>query len=424
MTRPAGADTEARPPTPALRFLAAGGRVARRRPVVVAGGLLARAGLIRAFSLWPDATAPVVGMSPRDGAAARWMPDGFPRGRGAARLLGPGTWHALRARGLLVCPDGPPPPVTAAEQALGRRLRTPGLAIFSPGATIAKTTCFVVERGRREPTVVVKAMTQPRHRARLTGEADLVESLRARLAGEPGLAATLPAAPVGVVRVGSDTFLVERFDPVMEAAGRDRRAEATAWLGAFQRRTEVRRRPWSEQDVRAALATLAETVRPEEGLESLAAAVASRLEALRGASVPCCAVHGDFWRGNLALRDGTLRVFDWEWGALEGDPFLDPWMYEIGPLRGLDAESGDVLDAEMRQAVRNVETALGALDVDPAFAAPMGAVVVAEIVGRVRRATGRSSAWEATARPFLRALARILTDDRHDTSRAAAAASA
>jgi hypothetical protein len=74
--------------------------------------------------------------------------------------------------------------------------------------------------------------------------------------------------------------------------------------------------------------------------------------------------------------------------------------------------------------VRNVETALGALDVDPAFAAPMGAVVVAEIVGRVRRATGRSSAWEATARPFLRALARILTDDRHDTPRAAAAASA
>ena len=72
-----------------FRFLAAGGRVARRRPVVVAGGLLARAGLIRAFSLWPDATAPVVGMSPRDGAAARWMPDGFPRGRGAARSSGP-----------------------------------------------------------------------------------------------------------------------------------------------------------------------------------------------------------------------------------------------------------------------------------------------------------------------------------------------
>ena len=134
----------------------------------------------------------------------------------------------------------------------------------------------------------------------------------------------------------------------MEAAGRDRRAEATAWLETFQRRNEVRRRPWSEQDVRAALATLAETARPEEGLESLAPAVASRLEALRGASVPRCAVHGDFWRGNLALRDGTLRVFDWEWGALEGDPFLDPWMYEIGPLRALGAESGDVLDAEMR----------------------------------------------------------------------------
>ena len=282
----------------------------------------------------------------------------------------------------------------------------------------------MVERGRREPTVVVKAMTQPRQRARLTGEADLVEALRARFAGEPGLAATLPAAPVGVVGVGPDTFLVERFDPVMGAAGQDRRAEATAWLGAFQRRTEARRRTWGEQDVQAALATLAETARPEEGLGGLVAAVASGLGALRGAGVPRCAVHGDFWRGNIALRDGALRVFDWEWGALEGDPFLDPWMYEIGPLRALAAESGDGLVAEMRRAVGNVETSLAAVGVDPAFAAPMGAVVVAEIAGRVRRATGLPSAWEATARPFLRALARILAEDRHDTRRAAASASA
>ena len=78
----------------------------------------------------------------------------------------------------------------------------------------------------------------------------------------------------------------------------------------------------------------------------------------------------------------------------------------------------------MRRAVRNVETALGALDVDPAFAAPMGAVVVAEIVGRVRRATGLSSAWEATARPFLRALAGSWPRTVTTPPRAAAAASA
>ena len=106
-----------RPSTPALRFLAARGRVSRSRPLVVAGGLLARARLIHGFALWPDVASPVVLMNPADSAAARWMPGGFPEVRGTARLLGPGTWHALRARGLLVTARGAPPPVTAAERA-------------------------------------------------------------------------------------------------------------------------------------------------------------------------------------------------------------------------------------------------------------------------------------------------------------------
>jgi hypothetical protein len=400
-----------RPPTPALRFLAARGRLSRSRPLVVAGGLLARARLIHGFALWPDLASPVVVMNPADSAAARWMPGGFPEVRGTARLLGPGTWHALRARGLLVTARGVPPPVTAAERALGRRLRSPTLAVFSPGATVAKTTCFVTERGECEPVAVVKAMTHPRQWSRIRSETELIEAIRARVAADRDLAGSLPAAPVGVVRVGADTFLVEGFDPVMPNAGRDRRAEALAWLGAFQRQTIVRRRTWSEADVAAALQTLSTVGSAHDARGAIRAAVGSRLRALIGTSVPRCAVHGDFWRGNIALHDGRLRVFDWEWGALEGDPFLDPWMYEIGPLRAAAIESADGMRRAMGRAVENVKTALRALDVDPGFAAPMGAVVVAEITSRVRRAIGLPSAWEATAQPFLSTLAGLLDED-------------
>lgn len=412
-----------RPSTPALRFLAARGRVSRSRPLVVAGGLLARARLIHGFALWPDVASPVVLMNPADSAAARWMPGGFPEVRGTARLLGPGTWHALRARGLLVTARGAPPPVTAAERALGRRLRSPTLAVFSPGATVAKTTCFVTERGSGEPVAVVKAMTHPRQWSRIRSETELIEAIRGRVAADPGLAGSLPAAPVGVERVGADTFLVEAFDPVMPSAGRDLRAEALAWLGAFQRHTIVRRRVWSEADVVAALDTLSEVGSTLDECGAIRAAVGSRLRALIGTSVPRCAVHGDFWRGNIAMQDGRLRVFDWEWGALEGDPFLDPWMYEIGPLRAPATESADGLRTAMRRAVENVKSALRALDVDPAFAAPMGAVVVSEIASRVRRAIGVPSPWEATAQPFLSTLAVLLHEDGFTATDRAAPAS-
>jgi hypothetical protein len=403
----AGAESQL---SPALRFLARAGRVTSCRPAVVAGGLLSRAGLLAAVSLWPDGSAPVVAMNPIDTAAARWMPRAFPDHRRLVSLVDNGTWQALRARTLLVGATEAPSTIVAAERALGRQLHEPGVALFSPGAAVAKVTCFVLETGAAAPTVVVKTMTDPRNRARLRDEMALVEGLRARLSDAPGIAAALPAPPLACVSVGGDEFFVEQFDELAtEVGGADRRSQAMAWLARFQRTTTTRWRAWDDEDDHAAIATVHAAAEFAADVQSVAAAVRSRLTALRGSSVPRCAVHGDFWCGNIGQRDGRVRVFDWEWGSLEGDPFVDLWMFELGALRQAAMENGPGFTNQMRQAVEHVETGLAGIGVDSRFALAMGPSVVAHVTGRIRQAIGQRSAWERTARAFLDALQRLMT---------------
>ena len=122
--------------------------------------VLAHAGLFAAVSLWPDGSAPVVAMNPRDAAAAQWMPRAFPDNGRLASRLDKGTWQALRARALLIGTTEALPTLAAAERAVGRKLRNPRLALFSPGGAVAKITCFVLEAEYSTPTVVVESSDQ------------------------------------------------------------------------------------------------------------------------------------------------------------------------------------------------------------------------------------------------------------------------
>jgi hypothetical protein len=252
-------------------------------------------------------------------------------------------------------------------------------------------------------------VTDPTNRARLRGEIALVEELRARLGATRGIAAALPAPPLASVVIGRDELIVEEFDDLTTRVGGDPRCQAMAWLARFQRTTTTAWRAWDDEDDHAAIAALDGATDLGADVRLIAEAVRSRLTALRGSRVPQCAVHGDFWCGNIGLRDGLLRIFDWEWGSIEGHPFVDLWMFELGALRQAAMDKATGFDEQMRRAVSHVEAGLAGIGVDPRFALAMGAPVVAEVTGRILRVTGKHSAWEKTAPAFLHALQRLMT---------------
>ncbi len=97
---------------------------------------------------------------------------------------------------------------------------------------------------------------------------------------------------------------------------------AARWLGDFQRQTASGAAA-VEMDAGVA-ARLAERFARDaylgRDLDCLHA-IHSRLAC---ATVPRTAVHGDFWVGNVLVRDGTAAgVVDWEDGRLSGEPLRD-----------------------------------------------------------------------------------------------------
>jgi hypothetical protein len=69
------------------------------------------------------------------------------------------------------------------------------------------------------------------------------------------------------------------------------------------------------------------------------------LEMLSGKYWPVTIQHGDFAPWNLLLSDGALRAIDWEYGTLEGFPYLDlayyvlqisALIYRWAPLRAME----------------------------------------------------------------------------------------
>lgn len=383
--RPAGTLEDG---VPALRLAARRGALLRARPLAMAVGLAGRLGVSDVHVLWPQARAPLLVMPPGAPDTVAWMTVRFePSPRRGGRLHA-ATRAALRARAAFIG-TGSGLAVDAAEAALGHALAKPRVALCRASTSAwVKVLAFVWHAGEPEPAVVVKLMPDPRHERRLRHETEVVAVLRERLTGSPACAA-LPLAPLLVGEREGRYVVVDPVDPLggfHQTPGRERALE---WLGAFHAAT-AREARWTEGDEQAALAMTARTW--EAAKLQAAPAVGRRVEVLlaelRGAPMASVAVHGDFWRGNMAFNGIDLRVYDWEWTRLEGNPCFDLWSYEFAELRvSTPGRAGEDLSA-LAASLRRIEEELGRRAIDPAFALPLLAPTIGELTFRNQWLTG------------------------------------
>jgi hypothetical protein len=396
--------------SPALRLLADRGRRTTRRVPAVAGALGARLAERRAYTIWPSVARPQFAADVGHPASAAWLRETFEPGARKARFTDAATWSALRTRGVLF--GGPSRTLTDALAAAGHAGGRVYFALYSPtGTPNSKITCFAFAHGAPRPALVVKAMPEPRLMERLRHETEIVEAIRRHLPGDSQAANALPLRPRFAGMVGGDFVVVQAVDPLAGATGASNdRGTALAWLRAFHASTTRARTPWGAPDTEAELATVRDgwnRARPLAA-EAVGARTHELLRALEGRPVDRCAVHGDFWSGNLALRGRRLRVYDWEWARDPGTPFFDLWTWELGPLRRR-AELGerDLTDA-LAAAMERVASELRDRGLDPAFACAMLPGALAELTYRVRWATGMAGGAEAASALLLDGAAAII----------------
>ena len=369
-------------------------------------GTAGRLRLRDGYLAWPDAQEPRQIVPVNRPEVAAWIRRTFEPW--ASRKLDAATWSLLRSRSLVVAGE-PGSALLAAEEALGRALDSAVLGCVSDSGHVqAKLLCFVFERGRAEPSVVAKGIPAQGQGARLLGEAAVIGSIRERLAGAPE-AAALPPEPLWTGRVAGDELVVERPDPLAAGTGNEDRDAALRWLRGFHAGT-VGDAVWgsgAELDERNDMLAFAwAQADPDRAAEALAFQ-RERWEELSAAPMPRCAVHGDFWRGNVAVKSGELRVFDWEWASASGHPLFDLWTYELAPLRG-SGEQADGLALLLEQACGRVEAELGERGLDPRLARVLLMPVAAELGYRVRRVRGTPPDHEDRARTLLLAADRLL----------------
>jgi hypothetical protein len=289
-------------------------------------------------------------------------------------------------------------------------VRDPRLVLFSPsGSQLAKAVCFAFGDGAA-PDAVVLAMADPRWSERLRHETDLVEELRRRLAQAPAIAAALPLAPLGRLDEPGDYAVVVEPDPLAGSTGdlvTPDRERAWRWLRELHAATTARAAAWRTEDVERALAGVREawSLLPGGAAARVEPLARRALEAVAGEELPVCAVHGDFWRGNVSHDASSLRVFDWEWGRLEGSPAFDLWTYELSDAQ-LDGRRG--AGVRLDAARERVAAELAERGLPPALAAAWLPVTIAEMILRVRRATGRAGPGEPSLLALLEPIERVL----------------
>jgi aminoglycoside phosphotransferase (APT) family kinase protein len=219
----------------------------------------------------------------------------------------------------------------------------------------------------------------------------------------------MPDEPLLVGRVGGETVVVQRCNPVTANCEPATDRRALDWLVAFQRATATTSRPWSDDDSQEVLTTVERALAGPgtEAARDLLPALRSRLHRLHGVDLPRCAVHGDFWRGNLAFEGDRLRVYDWEWSRPEGLPFFDHATWEWGVLRPTERK---VFPGAVRAAVDRVAQRLPHAGI-PADVAPVALVyAAAELSTRVEREFGRAGAIGGAATQILAALGTLLRE--------------
>src|SRR5262245_10679964 len=395
-------------PAATLRLLAEHGRIVTSRVRIVAAAARARGGN-RVYTLWPDARQPMISADMGYPPAAEWLRRTMvPTLR---RLPDAAGWMSLRAGAALIEEtEG-----LAARIGAGLLPGRPRVAMFSPsGQAVSKAVCFLFAEGDREPQVVVKAIAEPRFAWRLRDESSLLETIRSRIAGDERLAATLPSPPLLTRELDGDFVVAEQFDPLAPATGSGTRDQALAWLREFQAASSSREDPWVDDDERDALDAVLDAWRlAGTGTEDLVVArVRELLAPLRGSAVPRCAVHGDFWRGNVAALDGSVRVFDWEWAALDGTPLVDLWTYELAELRLLARRGESTLDDQLAAALASVRAELASRGLDERLALATLAPTLGGLSFRIRTRLGMPDEMERHSLSVMAAAERLLGTER------------
>jgi hypothetical protein len=390
----------------ALRLLARRGRVVTARRGVVAHAARARLGG-RTYTLWPDARQPMISADMGYPPTAEWLRRTMvPTLRRAPDAA---AWMSLRAGAALIAErEGLAVEVGARVAPTPAPLR---LAMYSPsGQPVSKIVCFLLPEGEVEPRIVVKAMAEPRFSARLRAESTLLEAIRSRIRHEPDVARTLPPAPLLAGEVAGEFVLAEPFDALGSATGSGTHDAAIEWLRGFQAASVVGERRWDEEDERAALRG-AEDAWRLAGLptgDALVARTRALLVPLRGTVVPRCAVHGDFWRENVAAVDGAVRVYDWEWARVDGAPMFDLWTYDLAELR-LRARRGEgSLEPQLEVALERVRGELRQRRLDDRFALATLGPVLGALSFRVRTRLAMPDEMERHSIAVMRAAEQLL----------------
>ncbi|WP_427165446.1 phosphotransferase family protein [Streptomyces sp. C1-1] len=201
------------------------------------------------------------------------------------------------------------------------------LLVFPPGAAL--------------PSLAVKVPTGPGAAAGVVREADRLRAVAALPLG--AVRATVPAVlallrhdglpALATTAVPGVPMLVAYHRPAHHARPAPVRADFTAaahWLTALQSATV---RGGASLDLAPHVTDL---LGPR-----LNAVARRRLDALRlrlgRYTAPLTAVHGDFWPGNVLVRDGRVSgVVDWEHARTAGSPLADPARFVVAYCEYLD----------------------------------------------------------------------------------------
>jgi peptidoglycan/xylan/chitin deacetylase (PgdA/CDA1 family) len=395
--------------SPALGFVADRGRVVTWRPAVLLVSLLSRLHLLDAYAVWPGVASPRVVVRPSERAVAQWIREHFD---GCARVpvIDAATWNALRARAA-VLPRSASPAGEAVRTVLGAEPSVLQVGHVSvTGAPLSKLLCFAFYEREPEPTAVLKVHPDPGPAGRLLSEVEFLDWVRERAAGSAIVTDALPPQPLNIARLRGHDAVVEPVDALARHTGEENRTASMRWLAAFHGATDEGLEPWDEPDVRAARELVDDAwARARRDARPAMTAETVRLgEQLRGRLTPRCAMHGDFWRGNIAHSAGAMRVYDWEWARRQAGPFFDLWTYELAELRNLGSRRRDELEPALRAALQRVSDELASRGLDPAFARATVAPAIAELAFRVRRLTGHPGGNEPGSYAVMVAVERLL----------------
>jgi len=401
-----GRTPEVRPRSPILRLLATRGRVVRSRASVVVAATLPRRRR-QVYTLWPDASAVMLSADVGYPPAAEWLRTTIvPTLR---RLPDAATWMVLRA-GAAILAEAPGLAARAAQQALPAGA-TPRVAMYSPsGHAVSKALCFVFVDGEIEPRVVVKAIADPRFSNRLQREADLLRVIAERVSTESTVASALPSSPILTADVAGEFMTVESVDPLAPATATAERNTSLRWLRSFQHASSTGASTWRRSEASAAVATVrtAWQLAAPASADAMTKYASTLLGRLVGSELPRCAIHGDFWRGNIAAANGRLRVYDWEWAEPDGIPLFDLWTYELAELRVRAASEEQGLERALLAALIAVEQELRLRGLDPTWARATLAPVLAELTFRIRNRLGIPSSMEGPSTLVMAAAERLL----------------